>query len=77
MDVVSSFLDDCFITLCIPSKNCGIVWGASCIILNCHHCICKKNGLCRNNPETVTETYQINRESLEMNNNISNRYQNI
>lgn len=48
MDVVSSFLDDCFITLCIPSKNCGIVWGASCIIINCHHCICKKNAPCRN-----------------------------
>ena len=77
MDVVSSFLDDCFITLFIPSKNCGILWGVSCIVINCHHCICKKNAPCRNNQEAVTETYQIDRESLEMNNNISNRYQNI
>lgn len=77
MDVVSSFLDNLFIELCVPSKNCGIIWGASCIVINCHHCVCKKNAPCRNNPEAVTETYQIDRESLEMNNNISNRYQNI
>ena len=36
---VSGFIDDCFIALCIPSKNCGIVWGASCIVINCYECI--------------------------------------
>lgn len=48
LDVVSGFIDNCFIALCIPSKNCGIVWGGSCIILNCYECICKKNAPCRN-----------------------------
>jgi len=48
MDVVSSFIDDCFITLCIPSTKCGIIWGVSCIVINCHECICKKNAPCRN-----------------------------
>lgn len=46
---VSGFIDDCFVALCIPSKKCGILWGASCIILNCHECICKKNAPCRKN----------------------------
>lgn len=39
---VSGFIDDCFITLCIPSTKCGIVWGVSCIVINCYECICKK-----------------------------------
>ena len=49
MDVVSAFIDDCFITLCIPSTKCGIIWGVSCIVINCHECICKKNAPCRKN----------------------------
>ena len=42
MDVISAFIDDCFIALCIPSTKCGILWGASCIIINCCECVCKK-----------------------------------
>lgn len=45
---ISGFIDDCFITLCIPSKNCGIVWGAACIVINCCECVFKKNAPCRN-----------------------------
>lgn len=45
---ISGFIDDCFIALCIPSKNCGIIWGGSCIIINCYECVCKKNAPCRN-----------------------------
>lgn len=48
MDVVSSFIDDCFVTLCIPSTKCGMVWGITCIVINCYECICKKNAPCRN-----------------------------
>ena len=45
---VSGFIDDCFITLCIPSTKCGMVWGISCIVINCYECICKKNAPCKN-----------------------------
>jgi hypothetical protein len=45
---VSGFIDDCFIALCIPSKNCGIIWGGACIVINCYECVCKKNAPCRN-----------------------------
>jgi hypothetical protein len=48
MDVISAFIDDCFIALCIPSTKCGILWGASCIVINCCECVCKKNAPCRN-----------------------------
>ncbi len=57
---ISKLIDDCFIMLCVPSKNCGIIWGASCIIINCHHCFCKKNSPCRNNQEHLTETNNVN-----------------
>ena len=45
---VSGFIDDCFITLCIPSTKCGMVWGITCIVINCYECICKKNAHCKN-----------------------------
>lgn len=45
---ISGFIDDCFITLCIPSTKCGMVWGITCIVINCYECICKKNAHCRN-----------------------------
>ena len=55
---ISGFIDDCFITLCIPSKNCGIVWGAACIVINCCECVFKKNAPCRNifKDKSVQET---------------------